>query len=143
MSFENIRKNGSFCAFIPHRIEIKERPELSVFPFNVLFGKRKIENGKLVTGYALYEPDLMSLEKNEDEWSMNYHNVYGGDCWLKIRHKYANRSYFGEKFINGKSVMQAFGMKWNMFFIHLTMLGLVDGERCEFEESELQPTQKA
>ncbi|MDD2753018.1 MAG: hypothetical protein PHT44_00130 [Candidatus Portnoybacteria bacterium] len=133
MSFENIRKNGSFCSFIPRRLEIKDRPELNNFPLNVLFAKRKIENGQLITGFALYEPDLTSLKKEGDEWSMNYHNVYGGDCWLRVVYDEEKHSYMGEKFIDGKSVVQAFGTKWDMFFIHFTMLGLANGERCEFK----------
>jgi len=140
MSFENIRKNGSFCGFIPHRLDVKERPELSIFPFNVLFAKRKIGNGKLVTGYALYEPDLASLKKDEDEWSMNYYNVYGGDCWLRIKYNESKPFYIGEKFVNGKSVVIAEGPAWEMFFVHFTLLGLANGERCEFEVGELQLT---
>jgi len=64
---------------------------------------------------------------------MKYRNVYGGDCYLIISYNEKNKQYHGEKFVNGKSMGSAYGNdNWNMFFVHLTMLGLVNGERCEF-----------
>ena len=48
-----------------------------------------------------------------------------------------NRRYRGEKFVNGKSVGCAYGVdNWQLFFMHFTMLGLVDGEKCRFDDVE-------
>lgn len=67
---------------------------------------------------------------------MKYRNAYGGDCWLKITHDTGEGvKYRGEKFVNGESVgMADGGNNWDMFFVHFAMLGLANGERCEFEE---------
>jgi len=134
MSFDEHRKRGVLYGFIPRRLKINDRPELNSFSFNVFFARYKLENEKLIMGIAIYEPDLMSLKKVGNEWSMNYHDVYGGDCWLVIIYDEVENSYVGKKFINGKSAGMAFGSQWNMFFIHFTTLGLADGEMCKFKE---------
>ncbi|MFA6095211.1 MAG: hypothetical protein WC757_05030 [Candidatus Paceibacterota bacterium] len=126
--------NHDFIGFVPHPLEIKERPELDVFPFNVLFAKIGTRNGKNVMGTALYEPNLESFKREEDKCSMKYHNAYGGDCWLLVTYDLAKKSYMGEKFVNSKSVGISFGPEWKMFFVHFAILGLTNGERCEFED---------
>lgn len=120
--------------FVPHRLNIKERPELNIFPQNVLFASQGIRNGKNVFGDALYEPDLKSYTRKHNESSLNYHSVYGGNHWLVVKYDFLEKRYQGEKFVNGKSVGQAYGLKWEMFFVHFTMLGLSVGERCRFDE---------
>jgi len=133
MSFKNISTKG-FVGFVPHCLDIKERPELNIFPRNVLFADHGTRNGKNVMGDALYEPDLESYSRKRNRCSMKYHNVDGGNHWLVIKYDFLEKRYQGEKFVNGKSVGQAFGQEWNMFFVHITMLGLSVGERCKFEE---------
>ena len=126
--------NPDFIGFVPHPLEIKERPELDVFPLNVLFAKLGTRNGKNVMGTALYEPNLESFKREGKKCSMKYHNAYGDDCWLFVTHDLAKKSYRGEKFVNGKSVGISFGPEWKMFFVHFAILGLTNGERCEFED---------
>ena len=126
-------KNHDFIGFVPYPLEIKERPELDVFPLNVLFGKFGTRNGKNVFGTALYKPNLESFKREENKCSMKYHNAYGGDCWLLVTYDLAKKSYRGEKFINGKSVGISDGLEWKMFFVHFGILGLTNGEKCEFE----------
>lgn len=130
--------NNGFTAFIPHQLEIEDKSELSNFPLNVLFASWTIRNGASIMGTALYEPDFATFKQNGAESSMEYHNKYGGDCWLKITHNAgAGIKYHGEKFVSGKSVgMADGGDNWKMFFVHFTALGLANGERCEFEEVE-------
>jgi hypothetical protein len=132
MSFEESTNKSIFFSFIPKRLEIKERPELNIFPFNVLFGRNKSKDGKMIMASALYEPDIMSFKKAGNEWSMNYHNVYGGNSWLSIVYDEVKNSYVGTKFINGESSGMAFGGQWDMFFIHFTMLSVAKGEMCKF-----------
>lgn len=100
---------------MPRPIETEGRPELDVFPFNVLFAKLGTRNGKNVMGTALYEPNLESFKREEDECSMKYHNAYGGDCWLLVTYDLAKKSYRGEKFVNGKSVGISFGQNGRCF----------------------------
>ena len=126
--------NHDFIGFVPHPLEIKGRPELDVFPLNVLFAKLGTRNGKNVMGTALYDPSIESFKGEEEKYSMKYHNVYGGDCWLLVTYDLAKKSYRGEKFVNGKSVGISFGSEWKMFFVHFAILGLTNGERCEFED---------
>lgn len=133
MSFKDMLDRGVFFGFVPHQLEIKDRPEFDVFPFNVLFMKCKVENERNITGTALYEPDLESFEVKDGVCSMYYHNVWGGKSWLVITYDPANRSYVGEKFVEEKSVGIATGVEWSMFFAHFTALGLTNGERCKFE----------
>lgn len=131
--FKDSVNRGIFYGFVPHRLEIENRPELNVFPFNVLFVQYKVENGKTISGSAIYEPDLGSYKRVGDVSSMEYHNIYGPANWLMIEYDKSKQSYLGKKIVNGESVGIAMGMHWNMFFIHFTALGLANGERCEFE----------
>ncbi len=124
-------RGGRLCGFVPHRLEIKERPELNNFSFNILFMKWKVENGKTISGTALYQPDFSTFKEEKGKQSMLYKNSYGGSGRVKI--VYCNGKWSGNKFVNGKCVGSADGSEWHGFFIHLTMLGLSNGERCEFE----------
>ncbi len=133
MNFEDNVKNGVLFGFIPHQLEITERPELSVFPFNVMFAKYKTEAGKTIMGSAVYEPDLASLKQEKDKWSMCYHNAYLGKSRLSIEYDLIKKSYLGKKFVNDALVGSAIGAEWKMFFVHFTALGLSNGEKCEFK----------
>lgn len=121
-------------AFIPKPLIIPDRPELNIFPFNVMFMRFKMESGKMISGTALYEPDLDSYTQKEKVSSMEYHNKYGPANWLVIEYDRAEQRYIGRKFVNGESAGMAFGMNWKMFFIHFTALGLANGERCMFDD---------
>ena len=125
--------NG-FTSFVPHRLEIADRPELNNFSLNVLFGSRTVRNGVRIMGMALYEPDFATFRQNGAESSMEYRNAYGGDCWLRVIYNDEKKNWTGEKFVNGKSAWISFGAKWDMFFVHFTMPGLANGERCMFEK---------
>ncbi|OGM89729.1 hypothetical protein A2108_01275 [Candidatus Wolfebacteria bacterium GWA1_42_9] len=124
----------SFCSFVPQKLEVKHRPELSVFPLNVLFVSFTSKNGLRIMGSATYEPDLASFKKEGGKSTMEYHNIYGGDNRILLIHNGEQWSYSGEKFVKGKLVGTAYGAEWDMFFVHLTMMGLSAGERCMFEE---------
>ena len=124
-------------AFIPKRLAVADRPEYSHFPCNVLFVSYRNADGRLQAGTALYEPDLQTYRKEGHLSSMNYHNIYGSECRLRIVYDEKNRRYRGEKFLNGKSVGCAYGVdNWQLFFMQFTMLGLIDGEKCQFDDVE-------
>jgi len=134
MSFEHGWRHGVPFAFIPHQLEIANHPELNVFPFNVMFAKYKVENGKTIMGTSLYEPDLGSFRQESSKYFMEYHNIYGANSWLEIEYDIAQKSYLGKKLVNKETVGMATGGDWKMFFIHFTALGLANGEHCEFKD---------
>jgi hypothetical protein len=122
-------------AFIPHRLEIPNKPEYSHFPRNVLFASFCRQDGRLQAGSALYEPDLQTYRNEGHLSSMRYRNIYGGECYLEIVYDEQNRRYRGEKLVSGKSVGRAYrGDNWQSFFAHFTMLGLAEGEKCKFQD---------
>ena len=43
MSMNKLLKAGCLTGFVPHRLQIPDRPELAVFPANVLFEKSLIK----------------------------------------------------------------------------------------------------
>ncbi|MEA2088389.1 MAG: hypothetical protein U9O55_00930 [Patescibacteria group bacterium] len=133
MSFKNNFKKGVLFGFVPYPLEIKEHPELNIFPLNVLFMQYGTRDKKIIIGTALYESNLETFKQENKKRSMKYHNVYGDNCWLLIKYNITKKNYIGEKFVNEKSVMMAGGTKWNMFFMHFTMSGLFKGESCKFE----------
>lgn len=132
--FQTNVKRGVLFGFVPHRLEIEGRSELNIFPFNVMFARYKVENGKIIMGNAIYEPDLGSFKQDGNVSSMEYHNAYGGNSQLVIEYDKLKKSYHGIKIVNGKSVGEAGGPEWYMFFVRFTALGLSLGEKCEFEE---------
>lgn len=121
-------------AFIPNRLNIDIKPELSVLPYNVMFMSYTVKNKKLLTGTAIYSPDLSTYYLDDDEATMIYRNNYGANTYLIIKYKIKEDRYEGEKFVNDKLVQSSFGKDWKQFFIHLTMVGLSVGEVCKFEE---------
>ncbi len=136
MSHENTTQKGLFSAFIPFPLAIAELPELNVFPLNVLFGQCMIKDGKNTIATALYEPDLLSYTADGEKCSMEYYNAYGGDSQLLIEYIPSQKTWFGKKIVKGESGGMAFGVEWDMFFTHFTILGLTKGELCKFEEIE-------
>ncbi len=121
-------------AFIPCRLDIPEHPELSNFPYNVLFSSFKTEDEKLISGNAIYIPVFDSFEEDEEAQKMTYRNSYGGASWLVIIYRKDKESYSGEKYINGKLIGVADGNEWKWFFVHFTALGLSSGEVCQFNK---------
>jgi hypothetical protein len=121
--------------FVPQRLEIAWKPEWNRYPFNVLFmGWRVNSDGVKMTGSAIYEPEFNTYKKTGSLSCMRYRNAYGGDCYLMITFDEENKKYCAEKFVNGDCVSMTDGSDdWDLFFIHLTLSGLANGERCMFE----------
>jgi len=131
------RKKLPVYGFIPKRLKVADKPEYSHFPTNVLFASLRSMNGRLQAGSALYEPDFHTYRKEGHLSSMRYDNIYGAECHLVIDYDEKTSRYRGEKFVNGKPVGRAYGGEnWQLFFTHLTMLGLAEGEKCRFEDVE-------
>lgn len=143
MIIDGTEKNAGarLTGFVPYRLDIAGRPELSRFPCTVLFAKQKSEDGRLVSGFAPYEPDFKSLRCSGTTLSMRYRNGYGGDSSLLIEYDILSGRYTGQKFVRGELVGMADGIEWDLFFFHLTLLGLTPGERCLFNPPESAPPQ--
>lgn len=127
-------KNRSFSAFIPRHLEIKERPELNIFPYNVLIAMYRVNSeGKTERGLVIYEPDLSTYKDSELMQSMRYQNIYGSISSLLILYDKSKKSYECEKYLNGERIGLASGPNWNSFFVHVGVLGLADREPCLIE----------
>jgi hypothetical protein len=125
---------ATLYGFIPHRLSIDVEPELNNFPYNVMFMSYAGKNGKVISGTALYFPDLSTFREVEEISKMIYRNKYGINSWLEIKHNTKNDTYEGTKFIKGEWSGEATGKDWKQFFVHFTMLGLVKDEECEFKD---------
>ncbi|MCH7729897.1 hypothetical protein IID21_00040 [Patescibacteria group bacterium] len=118
-------------AFIPHNLNIEDRPELNDFPFNVLFVSYRKVKGVDISGTALYEPEIESYRGEEERYSLDYRNIYGRENLLIITKD--EDKWEGIKIINDERVLIATGRNWKQFFIHLTMPGLSNREKCKLE----------
>jgi hypothetical protein len=108
-------------------------PHLNVLPSNVLFGSDAAYQGGRAFASALYSFDLNTLDVTPDKISMVYRNDLGGDSWLRIDYDRAKPGYYGEKFLNGVSLVASVGSEFDKFFTIFTRTGLTRGEPCEFE----------
>jgi len=122
-----------YLGFVPKRLKIKDRPELSNFPFNVVFVKFIDKNRQLISATAIYNPNFASFRENEEEQKMNYKNKFGGDFWLEISFNKKTGMYWGTKYCGNEKKWTSFGPGWKGFFFHFTMSGLSNGEKCLFK----------
>ena len=118
--------------FVPSELEVNDRQGHQIFPENVLFVKSGVVSGKRAVGSALYEPVLSSFQKNGAIQTLTYANKYGPESLLHIKYDSQERSWKGEKHVNGEFVGFAIGTEWNRFFHQLALLGLSVGEPCAF-----------
>lgn len=134
---ENIKQRSGFVGFIPKSLKINDRPELSIFPLNVLIGRYTIRDGKKMFGSALYEPDISSFieDKESGIMSMRFYNKYNHDYWLEMEYEFKNKKRRCQKMCKGEQCGIAFGGEnWNGFFVQVSFLGLYEGETCKFDE---------
>lgn len=113
--------------FVPHRLEIPDRPELNNFPFNIAFGTVTLDdNNTERQETSLYEPDLSTFTQEGAEQKMKYYNNLNLErhFWAEIVYNISDQSYVGTKYRGDKSAGMAFGKSWDMFFVHFTLLGV-------------------
>lgn len=135
---------GFECGFVPKRLIVNDRPELSNFPLNILFASVVEKDNQTAMADALYEPDFSSFKEEIDEDGkekqiMNYRNKYGPQWRVEIWYFKERKSYFGLKYSGSddESKGGASGSQWGAFFSHLTILGLADGEPCSFQTARI------
>lgn len=134
-ALEKNRNPRSFYCFIPHRLEIKDLPKYNNFPFNIMFMSCANIDGVDTSGSAVYNPDFSTFQEDEEKQSMIYYNQYDNDRnWtVVIVYDKQKESWEGIKYCKGESQGSGYGTQWNTFFVHLTALGLIKGERVKFE----------
>lgn len=113
--------------FIPKRLEIPDRPELNNFPLNILFCTLTLNDDSTESQEtSVYEPDISTFTQEGVEQRMRYCNNLNRERHFlaDIVYNTDNQSYVGTKYAGSKRVGMACGSKWDMFFVHLTMLGV-------------------
>ena len=139
---DKLIQKGHLFAYVPRHLVVEKREELWVFPLNILFTKFRNESDGFVTmGSALYEPDLSSFATDAEKWTMTYYNKYGRNSHVLMTFEIKDKNYIGQKIVNNQGAGSAFGRikddapekGWGLFFTHLTMLGLTNGEPCSFK----------
>ncbi len=110
------KKDKTPSAFIPNRLEISIKPELSDLPFNVMFMSYTVKDEVLMTGTAIYSPDLSTYFRDESEATMIYRNNYGAKAFLILKYLIKEDRYEGEKYVNNECVQTSFGKDWQGFF---------------------------
>lgn len=131
-------------AFIPKRLEIPDRPELSEFPFNILIVERL--NG--IEAHVLYEPQLDGYESTDGVGCLTYVGKPQGRIFL-LKPLEADKACFLEAvrdmrgeikrsitvaydaqsklrvayaLKDDQNIGQAQGREWHRFFIHVAMI---------------------
>lgn len=117
--------------YVPKHLEILDRPELNNFPFNIAFGTATLDDNNTERHEtSLYEPDFSTFTQEGVEQKMKYYNKLdpGRYFWVEIVYNTKKQSYVGTKYRGDQYAGKAFGTEWNAFFVHLTALGVTDGE---------------
>lgn len=126
VSFYELRTQENICS-VPKRLQIPDHPELSNFPINIVFGNIRIaENNTRGIETAEYLPDFSTFTEEKETQKMRYYNRLNSTrryC-VEVIYNTTNQSYFGVKYRDDKNIGMAYGKNWDMFFIHLTALGV-------------------
>lgn len=138
----NDSKLRGFVGFIPKTLCLADKPELSIFPLNVLMGRYTVRDGKEVLGSVLYEPDLSSLTFDDEEnLILVYRSCYDYRYFLKLSLDKTYKNRRCEKYKENELLGIASGTidwekqneSWDNFFKHVAILGLDNGEKCIFD----------
>lgn len=116
-------QDGMFFGFVPHRLDVPGSPKLSNFPYNIMFQSKSDYRYS-----AIYITHLDSYEERDGKQIMTYFNESDPNAKVILSYDPKESVWQGEKFYLDKSVGQTYGTKWNMFFIHLTILGCDENE---------------
>lgn len=123
-------------AFIPRNLEIPAFPELSIFPWNVLFARFKADASGLKGYSAEYVPDIRTFRAGPEEAVMDYKNELDPRFHLEITYNKATGSYRGDRFKEAMLKATSFGRDWHGFFIQLGIVGLLDGEMAHIQDCQ-------
>lgn len=110
--------------YIPKQLVVPGVPKLSNFPFNIMF--ELPQNNKY---FAVYTAQINTYQEEADLQIMTYFNEGDPRVRVVILFNTKYHCWHGEKFFEGEQIGEADGSDWNMFFVHLTMLGCSRQER--------------
>jgi len=127
---------NNFFAFIPKWLEVKDRAELSVFPLNIMLAAFANIDGVDTMGHVLYQPNFSTFVVVEGVAKMDYISELDCEFRIEISFDLKKEMYCGKKYRGKEWLGESLGSKWNLFFAHLGMLGLVKGEKCIFSPLE-------
>ena len=127
---------NSLAGFVPKKLKVKGRPELAIFPLNVLFAGIGLIGDKRVSAHAVYHPDISSFKKEKDGYFMIYKNEFGPESFLWIAYQISKGLFIGEKYVDNKLAGRSSGISWNSFYVHFTAIGVVAGEMVDADDKE-------
>lgn len=123
--------------YIPKNLDVKGEEHLNIFPYNILIcSYQRTKDDKLLEGLVMYLPDTDTYCKTKTYESMIYPNYYCKGYFFKIFYFKKTKSYRGIKYANNKIVGEADGNNWRIFFIHVGLIGISNGEKCELKIRE-------
>ncbi len=124
-----------FIVFIPNKLEVGGRPELSGFPLNVLLYDKKIVKSVIADATSLYVPDFSTFLVQGSKKQMDYKSTNDPRYKLVISFDVSTGNRTCDKYCNDKVIGKAFGGEdWQKFFIQVGLLRLKDGEKCDLGE---------
>ncbi len=130
MENENFRP---IIGSVPFPLEMKNFPDYDNFPYNLLYMSYANIDGQDQSGTAVYYPDFSTFKKTETEHKMTYYNQYNRDWHVEIVYDPTKVSWEGTKYHQDDYKGQGGGTEWKMAMVHMTMVGLVEGESCMFK----------
>ena len=136
-----VNNHNNWLGYIPNRIE-GQRPETKCLAMNILFGRYTIQNGKNAIAHALYkpEPSTFEMKKGDDVIciSMNYYNELDKRAKIVLKcflSKDDTKRYEATKYFENKKIGVAEGGDdWRRFFIQVSFLDFVKGEKVRLED---------
>ncbi len=131
MSHHDQRPDVNVVCF-PKKLQIPDRPELSVFPLQVAFMAVAERDGQLGAICSSYVPVLPTYAVAGSQRYLRYENILGASSLLHLTFDDVGVRYVGEKVVDGRSIGRAYGRDWERFFTHLAALGIAEDERHEF-----------
>jgi len=119
---KEIKKN---IISIPKKLIVKGRPELSVFPLNILFNANS-DYKEII--YSEYQPNFCSYHKTDGVKFLRYHNVKDYRYFVEIVYEEKEKRYIGYRAIGDDLKYTTYHNDWNMFFVHFLYNGILEDE---------------
>src|ERR1700746_1502962 len=98
--------------FVPNRLHIARHPAIDVLAQNILFAKSKVQHGKVVTGAALYTPDLATIVLDTKLIALTYRNTQDRAWLVVIEYDSETKSWKATKSAYGKLLFYSFANTW-------------------------------
>lgn len=130
--------DNALNVFIPDKLNITGRSELSEFPKHIFMARNMPIHGYVNIAYVVYEPELHTFTQKDELREMNYLNKFDPEFRIKI--SFNNKYYIGVKYRGDQEISQATAPNWGSFFAHLDAIGITNGEGCKFRKTDKKAT---